>query len=69
MEIRQGFRFRARPSAAQAQLFARTAGCCRLLYNTALEHRSTNYAQWRRRLNYAAQAREFTAVPARKPRP
>lgn len=67
MQIVQGFRYKARPSAAQAALLSRTAGCCRTLYNAALEQRSLAWAQQRRSVNYNAQSAELRELKAAFP--
>ena len=62
MEIVQAYRFKARPTAAQASLFRQTAGCCRTLYNAGLEQRTRAWRQQRRSLRYADQAAELTEL-------
>lgn len=63
----QAYRFKARPSRAQAAFFNRTAGTCRLLYNLALEQRQRAYRQRRKSLRYVEQAAELKALKAEFP--
>jgi putative transposase len=60
--IARGFRFKLCPTAEQEALFRQFAGVCRLVYNLALEQRST----WGRthRLGYVQQAAELTRLRA-----
>lgn len=67
MEVMQAYRFKARPSRAQAAFFNRTAGTCRLLYNLALEQRQRAYRQRRKSLRYVEQAAELKALKAEFP--
>lgn len=64
----RGFRYKLTPTAEQAALIRQFAGVCRLVYNLALEQRSTFYRQFERqtgsKLNYFPQARELTALRA-----
>jgi putative transposase len=39
MKERMAYKFRLYPDAAQARLFRRTIGCCRVVYNTCLEQK------------------------------
>jgi putative transposase len=40
MKERSAYKFRIYPNEAKARLFRRTAGCCRLVYNTCLEQKT-----------------------------
>jgi putative transposase len=62
VELLQGFRFKARPTTAQAAYFARVAGCCRVLRNAALEQRTLLYQQRRISIGYHEQAGELKAA-------
>ncbi len=64
MRILKTFRFRLDLTAAQALLFAKTAGCCRLLYNLGLAQRSMAWHQRRKSVDYAGQAGELKALKA-----
>ena len=64
--ISRGHVYKLKPTPAQADLFARFAGVCRLIYNLALEqrrdhcrayHRSTGHG-----ISYPGQARELTEL-------
>lgn len=67
MEVLQAYRFKARPSRVQAELFDRTAGSCRLLYNLALEQRQRAYRQRRLSVSYSEQSRELRDLKAEFP--
>ncbi len=45
MKLAKTYKFRLDPTPAQAEMFARIAGCCRLVYNLGLEQRRDH---WRR---------------------
>lgn len=59
MKIHKAYVFRLYPTNLQEDLFVRTAGCCRAVYNAALEQRRT----WGRchRITYVKQAAELKA--------
>lgn len=63
-----GFTYAMRPSPHQADLFARFAGACRLVWNLALEQRRNHWQRYQAitgdNLNYVTQARELTALRA-----
>lgn len=60
--IARGFRFKLDPKPEQEDLFRQFAGVCRLVYNLALEQRST----WGRshRIGYVLQAADLTRLRA-----
>jgi|SRR5208283_4595631 len=66
--LHRGFRYKLEPTGEQEALFRQFAGVCCLVYNLALEQRSTFWRQYQRqtgqRLNYVAQARELTKLRA-----
>jgi putative transposase len=39
MLLRRAYRFRIAPVAVQEELFRRTIGCCRLVYNLCLDQK------------------------------
>lgn len=53
MIVRKAYRFRIYPDATQEELFRRTIGCCRLVYNLCLEQKKL---EWER-----SQPRKLTA--------
>ena len=67
MEVLQAFRFKARPSRAQRALFERTAGCCRVLYNAALEQRQRAWKQRKITVRYGDQSAELKDLKAAFP--
>ena len=67
MEVLQAFRFKARPSRAQQVLFERTAGCCRVLYNAALEQRQRAWKQRKITVRYGDQSAELKDLKAAFP--
>lgn len=64
MQILKAFRFRLEPNTLQRELFARTAGCCRVLWNLALEQRDLAWTNQRRSVGYNAQAGELGELKA-----
>ncbi|GAA1653221.1 RNA-guided endonuclease InsQ/TnpB family protein [Actinoplanes couchii] len=52
--VKRAYRFRFYPTPEQADLLNRTFGCVRLVYNLALDARSTAWRQRHERVNYAA---------------
>lgn len=44
--VTRAFRYRLEPTAEQEQLFVRTAGACRFVYNAAIEHHGVGYRMW-----------------------
>ena len=63
----QAYRFKARPNRAQAAFFERTAGCCRVLFNAALEQRQRAYSMRGVTLRYVDQSAELKALKAELP--
>jgi putative transposase len=51
--VKRAFKFRFYPTDEQAAELCRTFGCVRLIYNKALEARTTAWFQQSRRVNYA----------------
>ena len=66
MKRLQAYRVRLYPTEDQRILLAKTFGCCRLLYNLALEQRET-YWRCGRRINYGSWAGELKALKAEIP--
>ncbi|KAA1053221.1 helix-turn-helix domain-containing protein [Azospirillum argentinense] len=58
MRVIQAHRFRLYPTPAQEEFFRRTAGCCRVVWNLALEQRQT-YGRRGRFISFKAQAAEL----------
>jgi transposase len=52
MRVKRAFKYRFKPTPAQAAELSRTFGCVRLVYNRALEARSTAWRDERRRVSY-----------------
>ena len=46
---RLAYKYRIRPNGQQAQLLARTFGCCRFLYNQYVEWNNAAYNEWKAR--------------------
>ncbi len=57
----RAFRYRFYPTVEQAALLKQTIGCCRFVYNKALQERSEAWVQGKQKLGYAEQARRLTA--------
>ncbi|WP_244639335.1 transposase [Bosea sp. ANAM02] len=59
----QAYRFRIYPSNTQADLFRRTIGCCRLVYNLCLDQKTLEHHRSApRRLSYAGQCDGLTEL-------
>src|SRR5579859_2708452 len=58
---KRAFRFRFYPTDEQAAELRRTFGCVRLVYNKALETRSTAWFEQSRRINYVESSALLTA--------
>jgi len=63
---RKAYRYRLYPDADQLSLMARTAGCCRVVYNLALERRRV-FGRPGRRIGYVSQAAELAALKHEAP--
>jgi len=59
--VKRAYRYRFYPTEAQAVELSRTLGCVRLVYNQALEARTTAWRQERRRVDYATTSALLTA--------
>lgn len=63
MLIRKAYRFRIYPDAAQEDLFRRTMGCCRLVYNLCLDQKMLERERSNpRKLSRFDQIKELTAL-------
>jgi putative transposase len=51
--VKRAFKFRFYPTDEQAEILVRTFGCVRLVYNKALQERTTAWTLEQRRVNYA----------------
>jgi putative transposase len=58
MQVVQAHRFRLSPTSAQEEFFRRIAGCCRFVWNLALEQRQT-FGRRGRSIGFKAQAAEL----------
>lgn len=58
--VKRAFKFRCYPSDVQAQELLRTFGCVRLVYNRALEARTTAWYRERRRMSYVESSSMLT---------
>lgn len=61
----KAYRFRMRPTKAQAETMWRRASACRFVYNWGLERRKAHYAQTGKTLSFPAQGRELTELRER----
>lgn len=65
MLLQKAYRFRIYPDAAQEELFRRTIGCCRLVYNLCLDQKILERERSRpRRLTSFDQMKELTILKA-----
>jgi len=58
--VQRAFRYRFYPTEGQAAELSRTFGCVRLVYNKALEARTTAWREEQRRIGYAASSALLT---------
>ena len=58
--VRRAYRFRFYPTAEQENLLRRTLGCCRKVYNLALDARSTAWTARKERVTYSDTSRMLT---------
>jgi putative transposase len=65
MLMRKAYKFRIYPNATQEELFRRTVGCCRLVYNLCLDQKTLERERSRpRKLSQFDQIKELTALKA-----
>jgi putative transposase len=65
MLMRKAYKFRIYPDATQEELFRRTVGCCRLVYNLCLAQKTLERERSRpRKLSQFDQIKELTALKA-----
>jgi putative transposase len=65
MLVRKAYRFRIYPEATQGELFRRTVGCCRLIYNLCLDQKKLERERSEpRKLSQFDQIKELTALKA-----
>jgi putative transposase len=65
MLVRKAYKFRIYPDATQEELFRRTVGCCRLVYNLRLDQKTLERERSKpRRLSQFDQIKELTALKA-----
>jgi transposase len=63
MLLRKAYRFRIYPDATQEELFRRTIGCCRLVYNLCLDQRLLERERSKpRKLSQFDQIKELTGL-------
>ncbi len=60
MKQKRAYRYRLYPTAQQQQILARTFGCCRYVYNWALQQKTDTYYQRGERLYYYDLSIELT---------
>ena len=60
MKLLKAYRFRLEPNPGQARQFARTAGCCRYVYNRALALNEERFERGEKRLGFAALCKQLT---------
>jgi putative transposase len=61
MKVRKAYRFRVYPTGEQVMQLSMTVGCCRLVYNLALEQRRL-FSRTGRSLNYNTGANDLPAL-------
>jgi putative transposase len=65
MLVRKAYRFKIYPEATQEELFRRTVGCCRLVYNLCLDQKKLERERSEpRKLSQFDQIKELTALKA-----
>ena len=58
--MQRGFKYRIYPNALQCQQIARTFGCCRFVYNRALDVKKSSYAKTGKTVSWAELCRMLT---------
>ena len=59
--MERGFKYRIYPNASQRDQIARTLGCCRFVYNRALDVKKSAYAKTGKTVSWAELSRMFPA--------
>ena len=59
--VKRAYRFRFYPTTEQENMLRRTLGCCRKVYNMALDARSTAWTLHREKVGYSDTSRMLTA--------
>lgn len=59
--VKRAYRFRFYPTTEQENMLRRTLGCCRKVYNMALDARSTAWTLHREKVSYSDTSRMLTA--------
>lgn len=71
MILRKANKYRLQPTAEQAELMQRFAGCCRVVYNLALEQRRDHWRNYMsvngKSITYVSQANELPALKTEFP--
>src|SRR5690349_1991444 len=62
MNQKRAYKYRIYPSDEQKQIFARTFGCARFVYNWALRLRTDAYYQEQKRISYADTSTALTQL-------
>jgi putative transposase len=62
MKQKKAYKYRFYPSAEQQRILAQTFGCCRYVYNWALQERTDAYYQHGERLSYEATAQRLVLL-------
>lgn len=59
--MERGFKYRIYPNASQRDQIARTLGCCRFVYNRALDVKKSAYAKTGKTVSWAELSRMLPA--------
>ena len=59
--MERGFKYRIYPNACQREQIARTLGCCRFVYNRALDVKKSAYAKTGKTVSWAELSRMLPA--------
>lgn len=62
MKQQRAYKYRFYPTDEQKQILAQTFGCCRFVYNWALQQRTDAYYQRGERLSYEGTAQQLTQL-------
>ena len=66
MQRIRGYKYRAYPNKKQKELFEKTFGCCRFVYNYYLEQKQRLWREWRDTLSFIQMSKDLSSVLKRK---
>ena len=61
MQRIRGYKYRAYPNKKQRELFEKTFGCCRFVYNHYLDEKQRLWREWRDTLSFNQMSKDLTS--------